>query len=406
MVHTQSNIGNISKRVLSFILVFLIIGIMTAQYCSVGAVNKGSYSGKYDLDAPHVVNMQYNPYTNTYDEAKCDANLAACYQQFLAWGLTKNAAIAIVGNFRAEGCGGTDTTEGWSDWEDFTFGSTGIGLMGFTWWELQEKLFNNAYDMGVQWMDVGAQLKTIKDYYFPLKDMYYEEGYSIDELAADFCIAYERPAVNNTSDRASYAHQYFDKFKDLPAKDYDGSLADYSANGKTTESDTLTGDGSTEWDLVGMPAKSNLSAEAALGDVKFVTVDNIEDVTQRYSVAVIKEDIESLKSFNAWTTARTIVVFFGLLLLIYSLLLLLAMLFDKLNNIIDISLVGVLTFGLIKFSDDKEIGEESEEKGNFINTRKMVIVIIVIAFVGGVLVAGGVVPFIMKSVYKITNGLS
>lgn len=402
MVHILYSIG---RKLISISIVAVII-IMLCSQINVSAVTTTGYNGKYDLTAHHEVNHQYNWVTGEKDETKIYNNLKAVYQQCLAWGLTKEGAAAVCGNFMNEGgMGATDSVEDMKPWEDYVYGASnwGIGMMGFTEESLVRMLFDNAYEMGVQWMDLGAQLKTFHDYYFPLDTMFTTSN-DIDALTDYFMEEYERPYEYNYSQRRASAREALERYKDLPAKEYDGidsSYADPNDN-VSIESDSII----SEWELTGMPAKSNLSVDAALGDVKFVTVDNIEDVTQKYSVAVIKEDIESLRSFNAWTTARTVVVFIGLILLIYALLLTVALLFDRVNNILDMSLVSALTLGLLKFSDDKELESEGDTKDRYVNTKKMVIIIIIIALVGGLLVAGGVIPFVMKSIYNITNSFS
>lgn len=394
MVHTRYSLG---RRIVALIIA---MGIFISIPLSSYAISKGSYSGKYDLFAAHTVNKQYNPYTGEYDEERCNANMQACYQQFLSWGLTKEAAAGIVGNFLCEGCGGTDTTENWTDWDNFVFGTTGFGLMGFTWYELQAVVFDFAYEDGVQWTDLKPQLQAIKQWYLPqFEDMYYN-SHDIDELTSHFCAKYERPGSNNFGDRIEKAKQALEKYKDLPPKDYDGSLSGYTSG--ETKSDgnnvSLTGEVLSEWDLTGMPVKSGLTANVL--SLEHVSKADIAEADQRYGVALIKEDIESRGKINAWTKARQIVVFVGLILFSYALILLLAMLFDRVNTVIDVSLVGAITLGAVRLSKNQE-EEGEQERVRYVTSKQLTIIIVIISLIAGVFVSGGVLPAVMKSVYAI-----
>ena len=368
---------NIGKRLaILSLLILIIINSSVVTY----AVTTTGYTGKYDLTAHHEVNHQYNWVTGEKDEAKLESNLKAIYQQCLAWGLTKEGAAAVCGNFMNEGgMGATDSVEGMKPWEDYVYGSYqwGIGMMGFTEETLVRMLFDNAYDMGVQWMDLGAQLKTFHDYYFPLDDRF-STSHDIDDLTDYFMTEYERPREYNFATRRASAREALEKYKDLPAKDYDGIE---TSNNNSVDNNNIQFSDSIvdEWDLEGMPIKSGLTANVL--SLEHVSKADIAEADQRYGVALIKEDIESRGKVNA-------------------LILLLAMLFDRVNTVIDVSLVGAITLGAVRLSKNQE-EEGEQERVRYVTSKQLTIIIVIISLIAGVFVSGGVLPAVMKSVYAI-----
>ena len=147
-----------------------------------------------------------------------------------------------------------------------------------------------------------------------------------------------------------------------------------------------------------MPIKSGLTANVL--SLEHVSKADIAEADQRYGVALIKEDIESRGKINAWTKARQIVVFVGLILFSYALILLLAMLFDRVNTVIDVSLVGVITLGAVRLSKNQE-EEGEQERVRYVTSKQLTIIIVIISLIAGVFVSGGVLPAVMKSVYAI-----
>lgn len=415
MARTQSSTGK-SRRLLARLFTSILLFSIAICFCNVeeayafnGYTNftdeskywwNGSttnpvykYLGEYDLSANHEVNLYYQ------DSKKVDEILKAVYQQCLAWGITKNGAAAIVGNFKAEGAEPT-ITESWVDWDQFVFGKTGIGIMGFTWYSVQGDLFNTAHEMGKPWTDLGVQLTVLKNGYLhpdgDHSDMmeFYEEGHSVEELTDIFCAEFERPAYNNFDDRESYARAYYDAFKDLPPKDYGGSL---STGGNTVNTTGLvTGDTIVnEWELVGMPTKSGLTADLNLP--RLVSREDLS-IPESYNLSQISESISLTHRFDAWQTARVVVIFVGLLMVIYAIMLALAMVFDNWNNFLDIGLVRILSLGGIKYS----AGMENIEDGTkYISTKRLTILIIVMFIVACIFISGGIMPFVIQWIYRI-----
>ena len=93
-------------------------------------------------------------------------------------------------------------------------------------------------------------------------------------------------------------------------------------------------------------------------------------------------------------------MFVGLILFSYALILLLAMLFDRVNTVIDISLVGAITLGAVRLSKNQE-EEGEQERVRYVTSKQLTIIIVIISLIAGVFVSGGVLTAVMKSVYAI-----
>jgi len=385
------------------IMLFLMI-LFVLLITQVGAMNLycagNTYTGKYDLSKPHEVNVHS-------DEETRNNNMKAWYQQMLAWGYTEEGAAAVLGNCAREcGFGEADITQGGVDWEDFVYGGTGLGMCQWTFYARQDLLFDTAYDMGKQWTDLGVQLVVFdKEFNGSSTVEEFKTSHDLYALTVRFCDDYENPKNDDGSEyprRYEYAQQYLDMCKGLKAKDYDGVFDTSSTSSSEGKADTSIGILS-EWELTGMPVKSGLTAN--IGTLELGDRSSL-NATDMVNIASIGDDISLTKTYNAWTTVRVIIVFVGLLMLIYALMLMLALFVDKFNNIFDFSMIGIITFGAIHFSDDKYSSNGEEDVVRTTDTKRMVILIIAIALIGGILVSGGVLPFILRAVYKVTSAIT
>ena len=164
-----------------------------------------------------------------------------------------------------------------------------------------------------------------------------------------------------------------------------GSASNSSSSSDDTATDSLGNRITPEEDLVGMSElQKHLYDEAKLPELS--TRDNLS-IGEQYSLAVAGEDISLQKKAISWDKARVAVVFVGIWLVLYGVLLILALLFDKVNNFIEISLISVITFGLLKYSD-----EVRGVKG-YASTGKIVFCSVVVTLVGMLLISGGVLSF-------------
>ena len=390
--------GLVSSVVILLVVLLFSLEVVNAQVL----VYEGeSYSGKYDLTASHTVNAHMSE--DGYNEKV----MKVFYQQLLAWGCTEEGACAVLGNCYRESSGYNDVTQGQIDWDDFEYGETGLGLVQWTYYTRQNLLFDTAAEAGKQWTDLGVQLTVFKKEWIDKYDIKnFKTSHDLSALVNEFCDTYERP--DNKGEeygiRYNYALEWQEKVKGLEAKEYDGVLNDSSSDGSSSgdKKVELSGGIISEWELTGMPAKSGLTADAV--NLSFVSKDSKGLTAEnRKDIAEIGTTIADTKTINAWVTVRVIIVFIGLLMFTYALMLLLALLFDKFNTIIDISLIGVLTLGMIKFSDDKYASNGEEDVIRTTDTKRMIILIVVMVLIGGIFVSGGVIPAVVRAIYRVTS---
>ena len=391
--------GLVSSVVILLVVLLFSLEVVNAQVL----VYEGeSYSGKYDLTASHTVNAHMSE--DGYNEKV----MKVFYQQLLAWGCTEEGACAVLGNCYRESSGYNDVTQGQIDWDDFEYGETGLGLVQWTYYTRQNLLFDTAAEAGKQWTDLGVQLTVFKKEWIDKYDIKnFKTSHDLSALVNEFCDTYENPDNEDGREygiRYNYALEWQEKVKGLEAKEYDGILNDSSSDDSSSgdKNVELSGGIISEWELTGMPAKSGLTADAV--NLSFVSKDS-EGLTaeNRKDIAEIGTTIADTKTINAWVTVRVIIVFIGLLMFTYALMLLLALLFDKFNTIIDISLIGVLTLGMIKFSDDKYASNGEEDVIRTTDTKRMIILIVVMVLIGGVFVSGGVIPAVVRAIYRVTS---
>ena len=159
-----------------------------------------------------------------------------------------------------------------------------------------------------------------------------------------------------------------------------------SSNSSTNREGTGVGDIIVlEKDLVGMPKQGELirnQEEINLPDRGGLALGEI------YSVDMIGEDVRLYNQAVSMNHARVLISFIGLCLIIYSVLMFVAMIFDRSNTFIDISLVSVLTLGKLKYSP-YEKDERVNKKGSS-NTSKLLISTTVILVVGMIIISGAI----------------
>ena len=145
-----------------------------------------------------------------------------------------------------------------------------------------------------------------------------------------------------------------------------------------------------------MPSKSGLTA-----DLNIPTLAKRSDLTtnEQYNLASIGSDISRNSEYNAWTMARRYIVFAGLLMVVYTLLLALAFLFDSWNTFFSISLVKVMSLGVINYSKDS-YALENGEKTKYVSGKRVIILLIVMFIIGCVFISGGIIPVVVQTMYK------
>lgn len=350
----------------------------------------------YDMSAEHKVNLYHK---NPEEVAKIQKIL---YAEMLTWGMTEAGCSGVLGNMMAEsGCDYTRTQSN-KPWSAFKKGRVGIGLTQWTFPTRQDQLFATADELGKQWCDLSVQIAQLK------KELTEGGGYYISELytsedvnkcADRFLEVYEKPAVYNYSTRRQLAQTVSNSLKGTKPQSYDGS-----SSGNTTEkneeddvSKQHVNSVIAEWNLVGMSKFKDSMADNQK-QVELATKDQLS-VGEQYSVSTIGEDLDLQHKAFTIDTVRVAVVFIGMCMIFYGVMLGLCTLFDKANNFIDISLVKILTFGLLTYSEESSV----KGKKGYANSGRIVFVIATLLIVGCLLVSGGVLPFMMDVINYVVD---
>jgi len=219
------------------------------------------------------------------------------------------------------------------------------------------------------------------------------------------CVANFKNKYNLKEDgvKIAYYRMYNSFINNSPIRaDSAGSNVSYSMGTSSIGNSTAKVGSSalvSEWELVGMPTISELKSKQ-LG----IYLPTRKDLTikEANSVVLLGRNISLEKSVSALNTARISVVFLGLTIVLYSIFIFVAMIFDLINSFIDINLVHILTFGLINYMP-KELGFE-ESKGVY-TTKKLIFSNAVLIIVGMILLSGGVLPIMGNIVFGISQKL-
>lgn len=207
--------------------------------------------------------------------------------------------------------------------------------------------------------------------------------------------------------RVAYYRLYNAFIKDSPKRmegvpeDVSFSYGDVEIQGGSNDGENTDSMGNTilptEFELVGMSKFENEIADNAQA-VELARRDDLS-IVEQYSVATVGEDLAIQNRALSIDNARVAVVFVGMCLIFYGVLLGLCTLFDKANAFIDISLVKVVSFGLLTYSEE----EHTKGKKGYANSGRIIFVIATVEIVGCLLVSGGVLPFMMDIINSVID---
>lgn len=464
MVHTKLYMGYKLIAVLSAILLVLSQLLWYIPVNGLTAAELATYKGKYDYKADHDI---HNPKSANYNSIVTteykEGVLQNCYQSFVGWGMTPQGASGVIANIMCESGGDPAICWGYVThgitknytWADYAKGAVfpndipdcpsgcgshekgekidvGFGLIEFTAKDVVFAVWDKAAELGVQWTDLGAQLEYMKTMIgpkgtgsawnendignYPNNNSYsrqksqglcveklYDPSYTAGQCADAYCRTFEVPGriAEAANDRAQMATEVYEKYKNLSPID-STSLVGTSDPSKTSTGSIIDLGGLVdEWDLVGMPKKSGLAENAIIP-----SLPNFSDLSssEQYSIGMVRNQMKESSAFNAWNTARQVVVFVGLMLMTYTVLLALAMVFDSVNVFFDFSLVRFLTFGLLNYhSDLSDVDAATIEKGKMISKKRMIVLLVVLLGVSLLFIAGGVFSGVLRAVYWLVD---
>lgn len=370
--------------------------LILVALCMLFSLIPSTASLAYDWNAPHDVNQNVD-----IEETKKKIWVA-----LRKAGCTEECAAGMMGNLQAESTYNYTLVESGRSWSAGVRGACGIGLCQWTSSGRQDALMAICDSKGVQWMDIDCQIEHLIN---ELADPYWlslsRHGYHFDSLeefknctdiervCGAFCYNWERPNdayAHFDSRRLPESQAAYEQFKGTPVDGADSEDKEEQGTGGESKM--------SEWGLTGMPKESKLSADGKEIELKDSTSLS---TGENYSVQTVREGLDTLSMASAITKGRVAVCFVGVLLIFYSIFLVLATVFDKTNQFIDISMVSVLTFGRLVYSDD----EVSKGHEGYIQTSKIVKVCIITLIVGLFLVSGGIFLYMSKFILFITDRL-
>lgn len=188
-----------------------------------------------------------------------------------------------------------------------------------------------------------------------------------------------------------------------------GSGVDYSLGGVTIQSmgsnwgsSSLGVAGSNlvaENELVGMPSVFDATKDQS--SIVFATRDDL-GVQDMGAVSMIGTNIDLLHQATIMDYVRIGITFVGLSLIFYGFLMILALMFDKANNFIDISLLHVITFGGFNYDPFNEVDGKKSPKG-YITAKKVIIVSVLVMLAGFLIMSGGFFKIYGNLLFRITE---
>ena len=207
---------------------------------------------------------------------------------------------------------------------------------------------------------------------------------------------------NEGGNKIAYYRMYNAMLKDSPKREASvGTDVSYKlgVNGVSTQGENSASSSNivSEWELAGMPEKSKITENQV--DIKLPDRSELS-IGENYSVALIKDNLAIDNEATAFDKARIFIVFIGLILISYAVLLFVAMVFDRVNVFFDLSLVKILTFGLLEYCPFEE--DLGGTKGKT-NTSRLIISIVVVGLVGMFLVSGGILTIMSNVIYTFSK---
>ena len=146
-----------------------------------------------------------------------------------------------------------------------------------------------------------------------------------------------------------------------------------------------------EWDLEGMPKKSELTGKLTNVEMMRHQDEVYKDLTleERINIKGVLESKEAQYPTPV-QVAGVVMSVLGIICFVYALLITLGYFVDRFNTIIDVSVVGVLTLGHIRLltREEKDLMEEEDvKKKGYSTSVKLFIIVGILCLVGGLMVS-------------------
>lgn len=349
----------------------------------------------YNVQASHEVNV------SDVDKEEAQKKI---WDALRSDGYSEYAAAGILGNLCQESyCCDYTCTQGRKSWSSFVKGKTGLGIAQWTSSGRQDGLFAKADERGTQWTDLDTQIAYLFDElnnggWWGIVNSFSSLGdfkancSSIEEATITFEKGFEGAGIPLMDARIYYAYNCYNQLTGRSVSKGQGSDDSSVAGGTKAIYSKLI----DEYDLEGMPQKGILSNGV---DKVFILGSDSLSTSEQYTVAMTREDILDRKSFRIWDNVRIGVTFLGLCIILYTVLLNVAYLFDRSNNFIDLQLVRVLTLGNLRYTEENVGSREDLTKGRLIKSSVISLV------VGFLIVSGSILNIVGDIVISIQSTL-
>lgn len=396
------------NRVSKAFIVFLMLLLPFSNFITVNAYDDHGY----DLDAPHEVNVGLG------DQNVIKENQQKIFSAFVKLGYSKETTAGIMGNLASESGCIPSRVQGnlpWGGSSQFWSNSIGYGLIQWTDYGRKGLLLQRSVDKGVQWTDLDMQIEEIdaefqgyfgnspfsfSKYGFNTIDEFKAGGNgSSEEKIAKVCecmmVLFERPydtsptAINK---RVETAKTLYNELKDINVD------SDSDSNSETVEVEGIL----SEWELVGMPGKpSYIENQENIG---FATLDDFS-TTEKQGLYETRDLIYSMNQFTLTDYIRIAILFLGLCMITYAILLGVGLMFDKSNIFFDFSMVGLLTLKRWKYAEEGE-NSISSDGSRLVTSKKVLKSVFILLVVGFVIVSGSIFNIVQNLLFYFGNMFS
>ena len=368
------------------------------------------------------------------DANKTKQNKTNIWKCLRSWGFSEESTAAIMGNIAGESTYDPSRTEGDRSWETIKSGVwTGIGLCQWSgpfqdgsdnrrnkFWEISEKL-------GKPWTAMECNLRMLHYELFEggIGKQWWSNGFSspeefkkskdIDLCCQSFYTGFEMCTSDISkatgawsryySSRPKHAKDAYAEFTGTDYKDFKMDGLDDTLNSSDENKDSKSKSSNSngwvdnEMDLVGM-SKYKKTLKDNQKKVEVPTADDLS-IDENYTLNQVREGINNKSKMSSYQRARVVVTFVGLCLVFYSVLMLASLMFDRANVFFEFSLIEIITFGLLSYSNDYL----TKHKRGYSGTQRIIITIVVILLVGMLLIAGGVFSLLSYLVYEGISGI-
>ena len=182
-----------------------------------------------------------------------------------------------------------------------------------------------------------------------------------------------------------------------------GEGAENNEESETESRGTVQLNGNANWvtaedEIPGMDGRVFRVSDGQ-GTIDLPDSSSVSERGQQESLEYVRDEMISSKNVNLFKVIQICITIIGLFLLIYITLLWVSYIFDSVNTLVDVSLIGVLTLGKYRVTGM----HEDEDKHEMTPQRLLIVSFITFSVSLGIF--SGFIYFLIQSVMNIISGL-